>query len=592
MTTDAWITLGLTVAMIVAMIRNVASPDVILLAGLTSVLGLGILTPQEAFAGFSNTGMLTIAVLFVVSAGIQETGGLDYIVGRLLGQPRSLAAAQLRMMLPVSAISAFLNNTPVVAMMVPMVGDWSRRIGISPSKLYIPLSYAAIVGGSCTIIGTATNLVVLGLANDRIPEMHVGMFEIAQLGLPVTLVTLLYTLVASRALLPTRDGTSRADAVSEAREYTVAMRVEASSPLVGKTIEDAGLRHLPGLFLIEIERADSEVRPAPGPKVRLHAEDRLVFAGIIDSVVDLQKIRGLSPSEDQVEKLSAGRPNRRLVEAVISSRSDMIAQTIRDAGFRTRYNAAIIAVHRQGAHILSKVGDIILQPGDTLLMAAPPSFCETFRNDANFALVSEITGSTPPDHRRGWIATSLLAAMVCVSAASIMPLITAGAITAGLMLATRCLTAEQARRSIDLTVLLTIAAAFGIGGALEKTGAAATLAVAIVELAAPFGPIGLLTAIYATTVLLAAVITTSAAAVLMFPLAYAAVTAAGLEFRPFMYCLMLGASANFLTPIGYQTNLMVYGPGRYRFADFTRFGLPLQILVGITTIAVANAIWL
>lgn len=592
MSIDAWITLALTAAMVWAMVRNLASPDMILLAGLTCLLALGILTPREAFVGFSNTGMLTIAVLFVVSAGVQETGGLDFIIDRILGQPRSLATAQLRMMLPVSAISAFLNNTPVVAMMVPKVGDWARRIGHSPSKLFIPLSYAAIVGGSCTIIGTATNLVVLGLAHDRVPDMQVGMFEIAQLGLPVTAVTLIYTLLASGKLLPSRETSDGGGAIEQAREYTVAMIVEADSPLIGKTIEDAGLRQLPGLFLIEIERSDSEVRAAPGPTVRLHGGDRLVFAGIIDSVVDLQKIRGLVPSEDQVDKLSSGGPNRRLVEAVVSSRSDLIGKSIRDARFRTKYNAAIIAVHRQGERILSKVGDIVLTPGDTLLMAAPPSFGETFRNDAMFALVSEVQGSAQPDHSRGWIATTLLAAMVIASATGAMPLITAGALTAGLMMLTGCLSAERARRAIDLPVLLTIAAAFGVGGALDKTGAAATMASAMVELAAPFGAIGLLSAIYFTTVILAALITTSAAAVLMFPLTYSAVMTAGLDFRPFMFCLMLGASANFMTPIGYQTNLMVYGPGRYRFSDFTRFGLPLQVLVGVTTILVANAIWL
>lgn len=591
MSTDAWFTLALTAAMVLAMVRNLAAPDMILMGGVACLLGAGVLTPEQAFAGFSNTGMLTIAVLFVVSAGVQRTGGLDAVVTRMLGRPNSLAAAQLRLMLPVSAFSAFLNNTPVVAMMVPIVGAWARRTGISPSKLMLPLSYAAIVGGSCTLIGTATNLVVLGLTRDRLPQLAVGIFEIAQLGLPVVGVTVLYTLVASRLLLPSRGG-SESGAIEQAREYTVAMRVETDSPLVGQTIEQAGLRQLPGLFLIEIERADSEVRPAPGPKVRLHAEDRLVFAGIIDSVVDLQRIRGLSPAEPQVDKVAEKRPNRQLVEAVVASRSGLVGMNIRDARFRTKYNAAIIAVHRQGERIRSKVGDIVLTPGDTLLMAAPPGFGELFRNDSTFALVSEIKDSTPPKHERAWVATTLLLAMVAVSASGTLPLVSAGLITAGLMVVTRCVSAEQARRSVDLRVLLTIAAAFGVGNALDTTGAADVLAGHVVTAAKPFGAVGLLAAVYATTALLGGVITTAAAAVLMFPITYAAVGELGLEFRPFMYCLMLGASQVFTTPIGYQTNLMVYGPGRYRFADFTRFGFPLQLLAGVTTVAVANYLWL
>lgn len=589
MSWEAWATLGLVVLMVGAMVRNLAGPDMILLGGVAILLALGIVGPADAFKGFSNTGMLTIAVLFVVAAGVQETGGLDFVVSKVLGHPKSLVGAQARMMLPVSAISAFLNNTPVVAMMVPIVSDWSRRIGISPSKLLIPLSYASIVGGSCTIIGTATNLVVLGLVQDRMPGLEVGLFEIAQLGLPVLVATVLYTLAVSHWLLPSHSDDH--EAATNPREYTVAMRVEPGAQIAGQTIEEAGLRRLPGLFLIEIDRADQEVRPAPGPSVRLREGDRLLFAGILDSVVDLQKIRGLVPADDDETRLST-RPNRRLVEAVIASGSSLLHQNIRETRFRTRYNAAVVAVHRQGEHVRSKVGDITLMAGDTLLLATIPSFVRTFRNDPTFALVREVENSTPRRHDRAPIATGLMVAMVLASALGVLPLLTAAMLTAGLMIATRCISAEQARRSIDLRVILTIAGAFGIGGALHNSGAAEHLATLVVEAAQPFGAVGLLTGIYATTVVLSAVVTTNAAAVLMFPIAYAAADAAGLDFRPFMFSLMLAASANFMTPIGYQTNLMVYGPGRYRFSDFTRFGMPLQILVGVVTISAATLIWL
>lgn len=590
MTTSAWATLAITVGMVAAMVWNLAAPDMVLLAGLALLLAGGILTPEEAFVGFSNPGMLTIAVLFVVSAGVQRTGGLDFIVSRVLGHPKHLSTAQMRMMLPVSFISAFLNNTPVVAMMVPIIADWSRQIRMSPSKLFIPLSYASIVGGSCTLIGTATNLVVLGLSQERVPDLSVGMFEIGQLGVPVLVATFAYTLVASR-LLPDH-GRDEPTAFEQAREYTVAMRVQAGSPLVGQTVEAAGLRHLHGLFLIEIQNAIGEVRPAPGPDAQLRADDMLHFAGVIDSVVELQQIRGLIPADEAQADRVEPKPNRRLVEAVIAPQSPLIGQTVRDARFRTHYNAAIIAVHRQGARVSSKVGDIVLAAGDALLLATTPRFVQNYRNDPTFALISAVRNSTPVRHERSWIATSLLLAMVAVSALGVLPLLSAALLAAGLMVATRCLTSVEARRAVDLRVLLTIAAAFAVGAALRKTGVAGILADFVVDVAQPLGPVGLLASLYGTTVVLSAVVTTNAAAVLMFPIAFAASQSAGLEFKPVMFCLMLAASANFMTPIGYQTNLMVYGPGRYRFSDFTRFGLPLQLLAGVVTIFTANLLWL
>ena len=588
---DAWITVGLVALMVLAMMRNLAGPDMILTGGLSILLALEIVNPTQAFAGFANTGMLPIAVLFVVAAGVQETGGLDFVVTRALGQPRSVPVAQLRMMVPVAGVSAFLNNTPVVAMMVPIVTEWSRRIGINPGKLFIPLSYAAIVGGSCTIIGTATNLVVYGLTQQRMPELHVPLFEISQLGLPAAVASMAYIALASRWLLPER-GSIR-EVVASAREYTVAMRVEDNAPVAGKTIEDAGLRQLPALFLIEIERSDGEIRPAPGPNVHLRAGDRLLFAGVIDSVRDLQRIRGLVPVEgDQARKLADPRPNRRLVEAVVAGSSRLTRQNVRESRFRTHYNAAIIAVHRQGERLREKIGDIVPEAGDTLLLDTGPGFLEAFRDDPTFALVSEVENSAPRLHERAPIATGLLLSMVAVSAFGLLPLLTAAMLAAGLMVATRCITPNQARKAIDLRVLLTIASAFGVGAALKESGAAAVIAQEVVAAAEPFGPIGLLTAIYATTMVLSAVVTTNAGAVLMFPIAYAAAERAGIEFKPFMYCLMLAASANFMTPIGYQTNLMVYGPGHYRFSDFTRFGLPLQVLVGIVTVGPATVLWL
>lgn len=592
MTWEGWTTIGVIVGIVVAMALSVAAPDLIMVAALAVLMLFGIVSPEQALGGFANQAVITVGALFVVAAGIRDTGGLDFLARRVLGHPRSLASAQARLMTPVAGMSAFLNNTPVVAMLVPIVGDWSRRIGIPSSRLLIPLSYAAIMGGTCTLIGTSTNLVVAGLASARGDGFHVGMFDIAWLGVPSLLAGTAFVMLTSRWLLPDRTGPGRT--IDNPREYTVALRVEPSSPVVGQTIEKAGLRHLPGLYLVEIER-DGQLLVAVGPDVRIASGDVLVFAGIVESVVDVRKIRGLVPATDQVRKLAQPTPDRRMIEAVIAAASPLVGNSVRETRFRTEYGAAIIAVHRRGERIRSKVGDIVLQAGDTLLLEAPSSFLERHRNDATFALVSEVEGSAPPKHDKAWIATAILVAMVAVNTLGWLPLVTAAILAAGGMIATRCINGPTARRSLDLSVLVTIAAAFGISAALETTDAAGVLGQVILTVSGQAGAIGLLASIYVTTAVMALLIGNNGAAALMFPIALAAQHAAAstgtpVDGRAVVLVSMMAASASFATPLGYQTNLMVLGPGGYRFSDFFRIGVPLQLLLG--TIAVLLAWWL
>ena len=298
MSVDAWITVTVILGVLASLVFTRRSPDMILTAGLTLLLvvpwrdgnrwRVGVLEAGDALVGLANPGVVTVGVLFVVAAGLRETGGMQWIVQSLLGRPKSLTSAQTRVLLPVAGLSAFLNNTPVVAMFIPVLLDWSRKLQLSASKLLIPMSYAAILGGTCTLIGTSTNLVVNGLLVTETNHAPLGMFDIAWVGLPCLVAGLAYLLIFSRWLLPARKpAISIAD---DPREYTVEMIVDAKGPLVGQTIEQAGLRHLPGMYLIEIERG-GEAIVAVGPTVTLHADDRLVFAGVVESVVDLQKIR-------------------------------------------------------------------------------------------------------------------------------------------------------------------------------------------------------------------------------------------------------------------------------------------------------------
>jgi di/tricarboxylate transporter len=588
LTGDGWITIAVIVGMVVVMAANLAGPDLVLIAAVTLLLLTGIIDPSEAFIGFSNPAVITIAALFVVAAGVRETGGLDLAARVVLGRPRSLAGGQLRMMFPVSALSAFLNNTPVVAMFVPLVTGWARRNQFSVSLMLLPLSYASILGGTCTLIGTSTNLVVAGLAEEWDPTIQFEIFEIAQLGIPALCIGMLFIVITSRRLLKDRRGALQE--FGRAREYTIAMRVEKGSPVIGDSIEEAGLRSLRGVYLYEIERGGRVLAAVP-PSTVLREGDRLHFTGVVDSVVDLRKQR-IVPDTDQVDKITARR-DRRLVEAVVGAHSSLIGQTIRASRFRTVYDAAILAVHRQGVRVTeTKVGDIRLHAGDVLLIESHPEFAQTRQRDPNFALLAEVEDSAPPRHDRAWLAAVILFLMVLVNATGSMDLMIASLSAAGLMLLTRCLTGEQARRSLDWSVLIAIAAAFGIAIAIQKSGAAEVLASRLIDVAAPFGSVGLLVALYAITAVLAALVTTKASAALMFPIAATAAEAQGIGLLPISYMIMIAASTAFSTPIGLPTNLMVYGPGGYKYTDFLRLGLPLQFLVGVSTVTIISLAWL
>jgi di/tricarboxylate transporter len=367
------------------------------------------------------------------------------------------------------------------------------------------------------------------------------------------------------------------------------MMVQPGSPLTGKTIEEAGLRHLPNMFLVEIER-DGAVLPAIGPHHRLRDNDRLVFAGVVDSVLDLQRIRGLVPASDQVFKLAVPRPERCLTEAVVSDSCPLVGKSIREGRFRNVYNAAVIAVARNGERIQRKIGDIVLRPGDTLLLEAEPGFVDRQHNSRDFFLVSRLPDSRPLRQDRALTAVAILVGMVVVATLEWMPMLQAAMLAAGLMLVTRCIAGGAARAAVDWEVVIAIAASFGLGYALEKTGAAQSIAASMIQFAQG-DPWVALAVIYLVTMLFTELITNNAAAVLVFPIALATSESLGVSFLPFAIAIMMAASASFATPIGYQTNLMVFGPGGYRFTDYFRVGIPLNLLLAVVTVSLAPLVW-
>ena len=576
---EAWFTAGLILTLLGIMATTRAAPDMVFLGGLVVLVLVGIVPAAKAFEGLTNQGVITVGALYVVVAGLRETGGAQWLAQRVLGRPQSLSQAQLRLMLPVTVLSAFLNNTPVVAMLIPGVGEWARKHRLPVSKLMLPLSYAAILGGTCTLIGTSTNLVVNGLLIDR-AGVNLRMFDLTPIGLPVAIAGVVFVILTSRWLLPNRQ-----PAVSpndDPRRYTLEMLVDTDGPLVGKTIEAAGLRHLPDCYLMEVDRAGA-VLPAVSPREILQAGDRLVFVGVVDSVVDLQRIRGLTSASTQVFKLAERRSDRLLVEAVVSNTCPLVGRSIRDGRFRNRYKAVVIAVARNGERLRGKIGDIVLRPGDILLVEAGVGFLEGHRNNRDFFLVSPVPDSTPLRHERALLALAILVVMVLAAGLDLIGMFEAALAAAGLMVLTRCVSVTGVRQSIDWSVLLVIAAAFGIGGALQSTGLALHVATALMELAGD-SPVQNLVMVYLVTVLFTAVINNNAAALLMFPIAQAVTTKLGVSIVPFALAIMMAASAEFSTPIGYQTNLMVYGPGGYRFSDYLRIGLPLNAVVAMVSL--------
>jgi di/tricarboxylate transporter len=613
---EAWLTLAVVAVVLGVLATSRVPPDVALFGGLAVLLLAGVMDTDEALAGFGNEGVITIALLFVVGAGVVETGAVTWVADRLFGRPASALVALVRMMIPTAVLSALMNNTPLVAMLIPAVNEWAKNRKIAPSKLLIPLSYAAILGGVCTLIGTSTNLVVNGMvirAHDAqvvagaAPSLPrgLGMFDIAWVGIPCAVVGLTFLALVGRHLLPDRK-TSMAT-VSDPREYTIEMQVEPGSPLVGQSIEEAGLRHLSGLYLAEIYR-EGTVLPAVGPQEKLRGNDHLVFVGIVDSVVDLHRIRGLTPATNQVFKLDSPRSQRCLIEAVTSHNCPLVGKTIRDGRFRSLYNAVIIAVARHGERVRGKIGDIVLRAGDTLLLEAHPTFVNEHRHSQSFYLVSQIENSSLPRYDRGAMAIGILLAMVAVvtfsesrGAVTIsvgegtwnlgqITMLKGAMAAAALMLATRCVSVDRARRSIDLHVLVAIAASLGIGRALERSGAAE--AITQTSLALMQGnPYVALVVLYFVTLLMTEVLTNTAAAAVMFTFALSTAQLLGADSHPFIICVMVAASCGFASPIGYQTNLMVYGPGGYRFSDYLRVGVPLDIIVGIVALIAIPWAW-
>ena len=574
-----YLSLGLTVGAVLLLVFTRLSPHFVLVAARTSLSATGVLTAAEALSGFANSGLITVAAMFVVAQGLHASGGIDLLVNKLLGRPRTVRAALLRLFLPVVPLSGFLNNTPVVATMIPAINAWCRRIDIAPSKLMIPLSYGAILGGCLTMIGTSTNLVVNGQYQALTGEEGFSIFAITPVGLPVAIIGVVFLMLVVPRLLPDR---REQKPFGNMREFTLEVAIDPHGPLVGLSVEQAGLRNLERVYLVEIDRRESIVTAVPSEEI-LRGGDRLVFAGETEAISDLLRIHGIVASINPAKAaLSEDRAERRLVEVVVSQSCSSIGETIRSSRFHDRYGAIVLAVARNGERVPGNLGNIIIKPGDTLLLEARPVFVSRQKYNKDFLVINDLD-TVQPRHSKALLAWAILLVLVTAAGLDVISMLNASLLGAGIMLLTGCLSVSQAEKSLDLTVLITIAASFALGAALEKTGVAAVLAENIVGLSGG-RPWLLLLLSYAAVSLMTETITNNAAAVIMVPIVLAMTAQAGLNPEPFMLAVMMAASASFATPLGYQTNLMVYGPGGYRFSDFIRVGVPMNFVIGFATV--------
>lgn len=583
--TPAILAIGIVGLTLAVLIRGRIPSDITMAGGIALLVLSGVLKPEDAFAGLASVSILTIALLLVVSQGVIETGLIQWIGPMLFGRTTNLLVAQLRLMVPVAAISAFINNTPLVAMCIPVVQDFSRRSRVSPGKLFIPLTYAATLGGVCTLIGTSTNLVV----NDmwvKAGNPAFSLFDLAPVGVPVAIAGIAYVLVVGRWLLP--DTRSASLGGVDPRAYAVEMRV-TGAPIAGNTVEGASLRALEGLYLAEIQRGGDLIAPVE-PNTRLQESDRLFFVGDVGSVVSLHRMRGLSAEADQVEKLGTARHKRFLVEVVISDSNPLLGQTIKESRFRNVYDAVVIAVSRNGERLTNiKLGTVVLRAGDVLLLETQEAFINAHANSRDFLLMSRVEDSAPVRHERAWIAALILLAVIGTAAFEPFgfKMFHAALAGAGAMLVTRCCTATQARKALNVRLLFVIAGSLALGTALDKTGVARLFADQLIRVS-DGSPIATLGAIFFATFVLTELLSNATAAALVFPIALAAAASQGIDPKLTAIVVMVGASSSFSTPIGYQTNLMVQAPGGYHFTDFMKIGIPLGFLTGAVALV---AVW-
>ena len=580
----AWITILTVLTMFTVLLLTKLRADVVFLGAISILFVTGVLNAKEAFSGFSSTSVVIIGVLFVVVSGLTHTGVLQWIVKNLLGQPESYSKAVVRLMLPVAALSSFLSNTTVVALFVGIVKMWSKKLGISPSKLLIPLSYASGMGGVCTLIGTPPNLIISGLYAENTGEA-MNVLTTTVPGLFCLFIGVL-SIIAMSKLLPNRKAPE--SAFESTSDYTVELEVPSDNPHIGETVNEAGLNNVRGGNLIEVVHYDEFVSPANGEEI-LMGGDRLIFSGQIDEILDLKQSHGLVSTDHHVFTLSEIDSSRQLRTAFVTFGSSLIGKSIGGTTFEKDNGLVLVAVARRGERIKQSPREVVLQAGDTLLLDCPPNM-KINESSLTAKLHFFDSDQVPNIGKKTLISTTIMMAMVVLSALNVIPLLQCAFLAAIAMLIFRCCNVDQAMKAINWEILMVFAGSVVLGIAIQKTGIAERLAFGILDVCGD-NPIVVMTAICFVGTFITEFISNTAAGAMFFPIMYQAAEKLGYEPFPFLVALMVSVSSSFATPIGSPTHMLVYGPGGYRFSDFMRIGLLMNLIILAANIFIVNIVY-
>jgi len=580
----AWITIVTVFAMFSVLLFTKLRADLVFLGAIATLFITGVLDAKEAFSGFSSVSVIVVGVLFIVVSGLTYTGVLQWIVKHLLGQPDTYSKAVVRLMLPVAALSSFLSNTTVVTLFVGIVKMWSKKLGISPSKLLIPLSYASGMGGVCTLIGTPPNLIISGLYADETGR-QMNILATAVPGLFCLSVGVL-SIIAMRRLLPVRKVPE--SAFESTSEYTVEFLVPSDNPYIGHTLGEAGLYNVKGGSLMEIYHFDNVPSPL-GEGEFLLGGDRLVYAGQIDELLELMNTHGLVSADHHVFSVNEIDNNRQLRTAYVAFGSPLIGTTIDESHFEQSSNMTLVAVARRGERISKPPRQVVLRAGDTLLFNCPPHQnldTESMESNLHFFDNQQL----PNISIKTLLSSMVMLAMLVLSALGVMPLLQCAFLAAGAMIVLKCCTPEQAMKSINGEILMVFAGSMALGLAIQNTGIAERLAFGILDVCGT-NPIVVMTAICLVGTFVTEFISNTAAGAMFFPIMYQSAEQLGYEPFPFLIALMVSVSSSFATPIGSPTHMLVYGPGGYRFSDFMRIGLPMNFIILAANILIVNIVY-
>ena len=579
------------VLMLLGLLFEVMRADFLIFLTLVIFLLSGVISNTQALSGFANEGMLTILLLFIVAGAIQKHGIIELVIYRLLGKGKNIKASMLKVLLPVGLSSGFLNNTPIVVALTPILKNWAIDNNYSPSKFLMPLSYMTILGGTITMIGTSTNLVVHGLLLSAGLEGF-SFFTLSIVGIPITIVGLIFMLTIGYRLLPEHLG-AKQQISQETKEFLAEAVIEDEFELAGATVTELGQEVFDGIYIIEILRNNKRVFPINGMTV-VEEGDHIIFSGSLNTIAKIQKEKGVSVktgTELTLEDLK--NDDNVLVETVVSHNSSLLNRTIKQVNFKNRYNAGVIAIHRNNQRIKSRVGDIVLKTGDTLLLIADQTFLDRNKHSSDFYVITPVQ---PPeklkqDMTKGWIGLIALLLMILVVTMGWMTMLEAMLVLVVLLVGFRFISPTEITSVIQFDVILLIASAFGVGAAMTESGLAQYVASGLTYLATPFGILGVIFIIYFVTNTFTEVITNSAAAVLMFPIAIEMANAIEVDYMGLVVAIAIAASASFMTPIGYQTNLIVYGPGGYKFSDYLKVGTPLSLIIMVVACFIIYFVW-